>query len=192
MRKALMLAAFAMSIFASGSASALIVTNGETVTVSGPFTSDPFGPIAILTATLVVNATISPEGFFQVAQYGWNAGASIDGAGLMACASNNPGPCGEGDPSEVTLIFSSPATFTVSTSFAPFIVDPLHALPPGFTISGTTSVDLEVIGEGDAFSIAEAVPEPSTWAMLMIGFAGIGFAGYRKRRHWINPTASSP
>jgi hypothetical protein len=27
-----------------------------------------------------------------------------------------------------------------------------------------------------------AVPEPSTWAMLLIGFAGLGFAGYRKAR----------
>jgi hypothetical protein len=27
-----------------------------------------------------------------------------------------------------------------------------------------------------------AVPEPSTWAMLIAGFAGIGFMGYRRRR----------
>jgi hypothetical protein len=26
-----------------------------------------------------------------------------------------------------------------------------------------------------------AFPEPSTWAMLLIGFAAIGFAGYRRR-----------
>ncbi|HEY1780006.1 MAG TPA: PEP-CTERM sorting domain-containing protein [Roseiarcus sp.] len=26
------------------------------------------------------------------------------------------------------------------------------------------------------------VPEPSTWAMLLVGFAGLGFAGYRKSR----------
>jgi hypothetical protein len=26
-----------------------------------------------------------------------------------------------------------------------------------------------------------AVPEPSTWAMLLLGFAGIGFMGYRRR-----------
>jgi hypothetical protein len=27
-----------------------------------------------------------------------------------------------------------------------------------------------------------AVPEPSTWAMMLIGFAGLGYAGYRKAR----------
>jgi hypothetical protein len=27
----------------------------------------------------------------------------------------------------------------------------------------------------------DAVPEPSTWAMLLIGFAGLGFAGFRRR-----------
>jgi hypothetical protein len=29
---------------------------------------------------------------------------------------------------------------------------------------------------------AGAVPEPSTWAMLMLGFAGLGFVAYRKAR----------
>ena len=26
-----------------------------------------------------------------------------------------------------------------------------------------------------------AVPEPSTWAMLLLGFAGIGFMAYRRK-----------
>jgi hypothetical protein len=25
-----------------------------------------------------------------------------------------------------------------------------------------------------------AAPEPSTWAMMLLGFAGLGFAGYRR------------
>jgi hypothetical protein len=28
----------------------------------------------------------------------------------------------------------------------------------------------------------KAVPEPSTWAMMLLGFAGLGYAGYRKAR----------
>jgi hypothetical protein len=41
------------------------------------------------------------------------------------------------------------------------------------------------IGEG-----AAVVPESSTWAMLLFGFAGLGYAGYRKAR--IGPTRPSP
>jgi len=33
-----------------------------------------------------------------------------------------------------------------------------------------------------AVSLETAVPEPSTWAMLLLGFAGLGFAGYRASR----------
>jgi PEP-CTERM motif len=33
------------------------------------------------------------------------------------------------------------------------------------------------------------VPEPSTWAMLLLGFAGIGFA-YRRRRSRLRPSSS--
>jgi PEP-CTERM motif len=27
-----------------------------------------------------------------------------------------------------------------------------------------------------------SVPEPSTWAMMVLGFAGLGYAGYRRAR----------
>ena len=41
-------------------------------------------------------------------------------------------------------------------------------------------------GEGFSFSYGAAapaaVPEPSTWAMTLLGFAGLGFAGYRRAR----------
>ncbi len=34
-----------------------------------------------------------------------------------------------------------------------------------------------------AFSLSgSVVPEPSTWAMMLLGFAGLGFAGYRRAR----------
>jgi hypothetical protein len=36
--------------------------------------------------------------------------------------------------------------------------------------------------DGSFSTAAGAVPEPSTWAMMLIGFAGIGYAGYRSAR----------
>ncbi|RBP04649.1 putative secreted protein with PEP-CTERM sorting signal [Roseiarcus fermentans] len=37
-------------------------------------------------------------------------------------------------------------------------------------------------GPGDFDFVAASVPEPSTWAMILLGFAGFGVAGYRKSR----------
>jgi len=34
------------------------------------------------------------------------------------------------------------------------------------------------VGSG---TVIAAVPEPSTWAMLLLGFAGVGFAAYRRK-----------
>lgn len=33
-----------------------------------------------------------------------------------------------------------------------------------------------------AFTLSSSVPEPSTWALMVIGFAGVGFAGYRRAK----------
>ena len=30
-------------------------------------------------------------------------------------------------------------------------------------------------------NVSSAVPEPSTWAMLLLGFAGVGFMTYRRK-----------
>jgi hypothetical protein len=34
----------------------------------------------------------------------------------------------------------------------------------------------------DDLSFSSTVPEPSTWAMMLIGFGGLGFTGYRRMR----------
>jgi hypothetical protein len=37
-------------------------------------------------------------------------------------------------------------------------------------------------GGGGSFVWEQSIPEPSTWAMMLLGFAGLGFAGYRTSR----------
>jgi PEP-CTERM motif len=34
----------------------------------------------------------------------------------------------------------------------------------------------------DSVSLTTGIPEASTWAMMLLGFAGLGFAGYRKTK----------
>ena len=34
----------------------------------------------------------------------------------------------------------------------------------------------------DTFTLVVTTPEPSTWEMMLIGFAGLGYAGYRRAR----------
>jgi hypothetical protein len=31
--------------------------------------------------------------------------------------------------------------------------------------------------------VASAVPEPSTWAMILLGFFGVGFMAYRRKQN---------
>jgi len=35
------------------------------------------------------------------------------------------------------------------------------------------------------------VPEPSTWVMMVLGFAGVGFLAYRRKRHGSALTTSA-
>jgi hypothetical protein len=52
----------------------------------------------------------------------------------------------------------------------------------GLTSSpGPTQVNFEGVLSFTSPSTVPGVPEPSTWAMMIIGFAGVGFMAYRRR-----------
>jgi hypothetical protein len=62
--------------------------------------------------------------------------------------------------------------------------------PKTFNFSGgsfTVSVNDLTIDLGDpnrtgAITLTAGVPEPSTWAMMLLGFAGLGFMAYRRKQ----------
>jgi hypothetical protein len=53
-------------------------------------------------------------------------------------------------------------------------------------VTGTNNV--KSLGFGTSILTA-TVPEPSTWAMMLIGFAGLGYAGYRQRHKLAGPAS---
>jgi hypothetical protein len=71
-----------------------------------------------------------------------------------------------------------------------FVTDRISVDPAGFsdtlsfTVSGFSTGDLTVYSlHGGIYSGSlNAAPEPSTWAMMLLGFAGLGFVGYRRNR----------
>jgi hypothetical protein len=61
----------------------------------------------------------------------------------------------------------------------------------GFPSFGATPDEFDVgidnatedIGSSFNFlQVKGAIPEPSTWAMMLLGFARLGYAGYRKKK----------
>jgi hypothetical protein len=79
--------------------------------------------------------------------------------------------------SQAVVTDTAPPTIT-TTTFSDVLaasesIDSTKIIP---TITGTFEF------ESASMTVSSAVPEPSTWAMMLVGFAGLGFAFRRSRR----------
>jgi PEP-CTERM motif len=112
----------------------------------------------------------------------------------------NFGLSGENGPGEITTlavtIGSQTTDFTI-TSDNSGVFDKSFALTTinYVATSGNTAISFietatndggnnDALIDGVSFqgpAIAGAVPEPSTWAMMILGFCGVGFMAYRRK-----------
>ena len=85
-------------------------------------------------------------------------------------------------PTGFSGLFVDPTTnFQLFPTTDPTGADVLFLL----TIDGVTPgghLDVYAAANGEV-SIAAGVPEPSTWAMMVLGFAGVGFMAFRRKRN---------
>jgi probable HAF family extracellular repeat protein len=112
----------------------------------------------------------------------WSGGSVINLANL-------PGAIGStaSDINDAGLVVGSTAIgeFQYATEWSGSSIIDLGALP-GYTYSFAQGIN--DVGQAVGYSLfipPPAVPEPSTWAMMLVGFAGLARAGYRraKTRH---------
>jgi hypothetical protein len=186
------LAAFAVP-FVSGGARAAAITYTFAGTASGFLGLDAFTDESF-TITLVGdtdNVTSGGGEFFNQA----TTSATFT---VGAASGNLTGVFNEAivnsDPANPRVAFGqfTGADFVAEalqdSSFAPYELKTTFPLTPGTPVFMTQVFETSVGSlEFDSASFASfqatgGVPETSTWAMMALGFAGIGLLGYRKRR----------
>ena len=174
---------------------ALAVTyyfSGSAPDFSGTFSFDP-ATSAITDASLntpgvtfvTPGGTLAPiDNWVRTNFTTWSGGTTFNGgpivstgADLWFASQSSLVPSSlDGDISG--FFFVSPADF--STPVALNGVSPVGIVGFGdWTLPPENGVP--TTGDGFFIGLASVVPEPSSWAMILVGFAGLGFAGYRAR-----------
>jgi hypothetical protein len=172
---------------------AYIVTFSETgidVTASGSGAIDLAGLTfitsgATLSEVAPTFATEATGGAGNVDEYSGATGPFSFGPGVFTSATT-----GAGDLVGIQVLRDGSGFIFVPKGYAsgaPLSDTATYAGQSFATLGLTPGVYLYNFGSGtdaDSFTIkvGAPVPEPSTWAMMLIGFAGLGYAGWRGSR----------
>ncbi len=184
---AVAVAAQADALTAYNAAAGEAPTDNLTGTDLGGLTLDPgayfFSSSAGLTGTLTLNAEGNPNASFVFQIGSTLTTASASDIKFINGANGN----------DVFWQVGSSATLGTTTDFAGTIVAEASitlttganiACGRAIALTAAVTMDSNNVGIGgcDSPPGGSAVPEPSTWAMMLLGFAGLGFAGYRRAR----------
>lgn len=146
---------------------------------------DPSGAF-IVTATAIV-----PPVALVSAYTGFTGPTSFGGGGYTSPSSGSGDYVGiigngdlEGDLNDATWLivpdgYASGSPLSDTMTFDNTTLWSLGMTPGVYTWTWGAALS----GEGDSFTLdVVAVPESSTWAMMLLGFGGLGFAGYNASR----------
>jgi PEP-CTERM motif len=145
----------------------LIPTTVGGIPITGSITTD--GSLGVLSSSDITAYSISLD---EIALTNSNSTLHLAGSGLSATET------------DLTFDFlSTPGSlpnFVIRTNS--FLLEYLGSSTGG-DIFVTFGAQMEQLAEPNSALIAEvaSVPEPATWAMMLLGFAGLGFMSYRRK-----------
>jgi hypothetical protein len=174
------IAAAAIVSFGLGGAKAAIIDLGTTspLTLSGVpgLTTLVFSPSPDTDTKLANNVGTNDFANLFLPQNPTNVGAGVQtlfGLSTAPTFISSPGDAGPG-----TFTATSPFNFAAvhqgTAEIAFFFATPQTSITFGPNTPQLSGINF--------YSLATAVPEPSTWGMMLIGFAGLGFAFRQSRR----------
>jgi hypothetical protein len=145
------------------------------------FSGLPAGGAPIV-ATLSLAGTLTGTSFLLA---NLQAGTPADfAAGFPLIQASFPDTGNSTLPTSISVTFDA-MNGVQETVFADILAHGVNGVanftdPPTLDIVFPLGVDVITAGGFNNFTLASSVPEPSTWALLLMGFAGLGIAGYRK------------
>jgi hypothetical protein len=159
------------------------VINSFYVPIDGTGAFSPFPPCATLTLTCAINAASFTEADSMVVQVdgGPPTGVSLDNAAIEQHRQTSTSYFSVDLPTDNVLGVTGPIApganlwtqdgFYITLDDLSVGTHVLRFQGEGQTFSGPINLDIT-----DTLVV---VPEPSTWAMMFVGFAGLGYLSYR-------------
>ena len=187
MRRFVMALAVASAFTAAPAAMATTFIPGSpNFMVSGNIFSGPIAATFGNAGVTAANTSTTLQDIFQfiIPQNGVGSGSVTTGTTLAFSANDTDllSVLVNGTPATKTLS-NGGLTETYSISGVPITAGATNQIVVNYLSRGVFSY-----GGNATFNPVAAVPEPATWAMMLVGLAGIGYALRRKRRYANTPT----
>jgi hypothetical protein len=150
-------------------------TNTTIDPTTGGESSGPYG--SFVTATVSVNGTAGALPAFTTGELTGETQVFDTGSVIDAVVSGAPGAHLDSN------ITGTDFAWNLSSPGHGFSYDPTDTDDALIQLSDASGdlVESDISSVAITVSTTPPVPEPSTWAMMLLGFAGLGFAGYRRR-----------
>ena len=186
MRRFVMALAAASAFTAAPAAMATTFIPGSpNFMVSGNIFSGPIAATFGNAGVTAANTSTTLQDIFQfiIPQNGVGSGSVTTGTTLAFSANDTDllSVLVNGTPATKTLS-NGGLTETYSISGVPITAGATNQIVVNYLSRGVFSY-----GGNATFNPVAAVPEPATWAMMLVGLAGIGYALRRKRRYANTP-----
>jgi len=142
---------------------------------------------------LTETATSPSTGYYSITDnsaYWYVYGFTVTNPGALPGTPTSVGAQNYTWSSGTTTLFGEPAFFyideytgTATANVLDFIqINGGTASDFYFGAQPASSYTINLVDQnGDQMTVSSAVPEPSTWAMMMLGFLGVGFMAYRRK-----------
>ena len=160
----------------------VVITGSGTLDLTGlTYNFSTYAPTEVVPSLNTV--LIGPAGGAVDVWSGFTSSSATLGPGGTTLASSGTGETfGINDMAlDVPGGYTSGESLFGSSTFDNTTIASLGFTPGTYVFSWDSSgVGAPVEDDSITVQVGPAVPEPSTWAMMLLGFAGLGFAGYRR------------